>query len=543
MHLIEPLVVGIRGAESGSVDFYRRGTSTRIIYYETFEGDGGTTPIGSVALDENGGGVFYVNETAMVVVKDATGTEVRRFVASPNASAVEVISSSFTGTDYETGQTGLSEPTTLKAIFDLWTTNAGAPDFKVLVGGVATTLQSALGAIGSLFFSVKDIAYGATGDGTTNDSAAIQGAIDAAEAAGGGIVFFPKGTYRHNSTLTIPAGVSLLGAGPGASRLMMGSVNTSLEFEVSTQWQTVEGLRIDTSAGHSAVLIKIETGNLVVFRNCVIGDTAMTSSAVRFNDSDTVVWFYNCVFKCGSTTGSWLLDTGGVSHVVLVGCELILPATAGGTLASLSAGGFLFCKFNTSGMSAGTATLCTLGPNDLGAGNVAFIIGCIGKNPAGGTLTYRAGSAASASRRGLLDIGNVWGTSVVQPSGSSSPSAATYFEELSLRRERGRYYVASDDAAISVSADQYATAQVVRTNNGVQTVTLDTPGAPNRFFTLSYHNNHGAGGGTITMGGDVKGLTTFTVNASSVSHYTFVSVHVGTASDWVLVGSSVNQTP
>lgn len=42
-------------------------------------------------------------------------------------------------------------------------------------------------------FNVQD--YGATGDGNTIDTPAINGAIDAANAAGGGIVEFPPGRY------------------------------------------------------------------------------------------------------------------------------------------------------------------------------------------------------------------------------------------------------------------------------------------------------------------------------------------------------------
>ncbi|MGH9587176.1 MAG: glycosyl hydrolase family 28-related protein, partial [Acidobacteriaceae bacterium] len=37
--------------------------------------------------------------------------------------------------------------------------------------------------------------YGATGDGKTVDTAAVNRAIQAAADAGGGIVFFPVGTY------------------------------------------------------------------------------------------------------------------------------------------------------------------------------------------------------------------------------------------------------------------------------------------------------------------------------------------------------------
>lgn len=54
-------------------------------------------------------------------------------------------------------------------------------------------------------------AFNAAGDGTTDDTTEIQAAITAA-GVGGGIVYFPPGHYKF-STLTIPAGVSLAGAG------------------------------------------------------------------------------------------------------------------------------------------------------------------------------------------------------------------------------------------------------------------------------------------------------------------------------------------
>lgn len=52
-------------------------------------------------------------------------------------------------------------------------------------------------------FNVMDPAYGAAGNGTTNDAAAIQAAVNAVPA-GGGIVYFPPGrTYLAASTLTL----------------------------------------------------------------------------------------------------------------------------------------------------------------------------------------------------------------------------------------------------------------------------------------------------------------------------------------------------
>jgi hypothetical protein len=62
--------------------------------------------------------------------------------------------------------------------------------------------------------SVKD--FGAVGDGVSDDTAAIQAAIDAVETAGGGTVFLPQGVYKVTSTLTTSASevaIKILGSG------------------------------------------------------------------------------------------------------------------------------------------------------------------------------------------------------------------------------------------------------------------------------------------------------------------------------------------
>lgn len=54
--------------------------------------------------------------------------------------------------------------------------------------------------------------FGARGDGSGDDTVAIQKAIDEAEAGKGSIVFFPSGIYVV-SQITLRQGISLIGSG------------------------------------------------------------------------------------------------------------------------------------------------------------------------------------------------------------------------------------------------------------------------------------------------------------------------------------------
>jgi len=80
-----------------------------------------------------------------------------------------------------------------------------------------------LGALGDAAAGAFDVkAFGAKGDGRTLDTDAVNRAIEAAAAAGGGTVYFPAGTYktfsirlRSNLELHLGHGATLLAATPG----------------------------------------------------------------------------------------------------------------------------------------------------------------------------------------------------------------------------------------------------------------------------------------------------------------------------------------
>lgn len=90
------------------------------------------------------------------------------------------------------------------------TTTDAIPYVPAGIGAVATTVQAKLRET----VSVKD--FGAIGDGVTDDTAAIQAAINYASAADssrrGSAVFFPAGVYRITAPLVVDAsGVKLYG--------------------------------------------------------------------------------------------------------------------------------------------------------------------------------------------------------------------------------------------------------------------------------------------------------------------------------------------
>ena len=67
--------------------------------------------------------------------------------------------------------------------------------------------------------------YGATGDGTTDDTQAIQNAINDVHKNNGGLILFPTGTYKITSTLTLYANTSLYGTNIFASVITMDGQN------------------------------------------------------------------------------------------------------------------------------------------------------------------------------------------------------------------------------------------------------------------------------------------------------------------------------
>lgn len=139
---------------------------------------------------------------------------------------------------------------------------------------------------GSEVFNVK--AYGAVGDDSTDDTTAIQSAINAASSAGGGVVFFPQGTYKITAALALKSFVSLIGVGCGSEEKgsTIHQTSTSLSALQGTNTTdvmesiTIEQLRIAGPASG--------TGHGIYLKNT--GDSGDHPPFVSFSFRDLYVY-------------------------------------------------------------------------------------------------------------------------------------------------------------------------------------------------------------------------------------------------------------
>ena len=111
--------------------------------------------------------------------------------------------------------------------------------------------------------SVKD--FGAVGNGTADDTTAIQNAVNSAAMA----VWFPPGSYKITSTITLRAGTSLLGTG-NASQIVAATVNmTMFAFGGPTAHIDVNGLYLTSSvAASGAIGLRFVTSDNTRVTNC-----------------------------------------------------------------------------------------------------------------------------------------------------------------------------------------------------------------------------------------------------------------------------------
>jgi hypothetical protein len=154
--------------------------------------------------------------------------------------------------------------------------------------------------------SVKD--FGAVGDGVTNDTAAIQAAIDAVSAAGGGILTFEPKTYIVRNTsglgcLIAKSNVSLIGAG-ASTVIKLGAAAGACALLYSASAVSnidIEGIVFD---GNSAVIttqdtygVRLENVTRLNVDNCVFQNLRLDGLLLGLTTLAKQVTIENSIFQ------------------------------------------------------------------------------------------------------------------------------------------------------------------------------------------------------------------------------------------------------
>lgn len=113
----------------------------------------------------------------------------------------------------------------------------------------------------------------AKGDGTVDDTNAIQGLIDYAKTSSIKTIFLPPGSYSVQA-LTLATGVSIMGIDPFNTKLVLRGGATNPLLSGSIQNVTISGITLDANSGAqtgNVSTVVITSGNDVTIRNAIIG--------------------------------------------------------------------------------------------------------------------------------------------------------------------------------------------------------------------------------------------------------------------------------
>lgn len=251
-----------------------------------------------------------------------------------------------------------------------------------------------------LRLSVKD--YGAVGDGSTDDTTAIQAAVTAAEALNCSTVYFPAGSYKLTGTVYMSKGTVLEGNGSNQNTAGQGtwlihySTGDCLEWNGSSQYNGVGGAIRNISiqkAGSSyngGAAVALRNSYLVApgLAGVNVGDT-VTNNGNNYRVAAATVFAMRLTLSSASTNYPKLTFTvaSGLS-----------PAPVAGDIYTCN--GYTYTVVSYSGT---TLTCTTNGPS--GAGSISST-GSLVKSSGTGTtpIAYTAYSFPFVTPAGTVNV-------------------------------------------------------------------------------------------------------------------------------------------
>jgi hypothetical protein len=209
-------------------------------------------------------------------------------------------------------------------------------------GAVAISAQDKL----RQFISVKD--FGALGDGITNDTAAIQAAINSLGSIGG-TLWFPSGNYIVSTSITASCPITVIGSGISAS--VITSTTANIDVLTFSKWFSISHISFSVANTSNAIVQSASSSNhqQSEIRNCLC--TSANNFFVTYSPLEFVIdgnWI------TGTTAGIWF---NSVAHPDQGDCYItnntFIPAgngTSAGIRITYGSGIYITAnKFNGSG--------------------------------------------------------------------------------------------------------------------------------------------------------------------------------------------------
>ncbi|MFF7971454.1 glycosyl hydrolase family 28 protein [Streptomyces sp. NPDC007905] len=161
-------------------------------------------------------------------------------------------------------------------------------------------------------------AYGAKGDGSTNDTPAINKAVTAANAAGGGTVRFPSGTYKSKNTIRMKSKVTLQ---VDAGATIQGSSADTYDLPESNPYDTYQDY--GHSHFHNAMIYGDRLTNIGFVGGGVIdGAGHLITGSPKSGEADKIISLTRCD---GLRIGDGLtLRRGGHFAALINGCKNVV---------------------------------------------------------------------------------------------------------------------------------------------------------------------------------------------------------------------------
>ena len=225
-------------------------------------------------------------------------------------------------------------------------------NLQTTVNNINTSPGSAAGV--PTVINVKDSPYNAKGDGVSDDSGALQAALNALPATGG-TIYFPAGTYGWSSNIratgctlpnasTVSGKITIRGAGKGATVIKMlgnstafvngnvGTGNTIPNLEISDLSVNMNSLFTNTTGGILFTLFQGVNAGSLHFRRCSTFGAVRTTSGAGRRGIDITASLVGTGDSTAYTWGDILVEdcdfSGGNTGVLVSGFTSSLATTA-----------------------------------------------------------------------------------------------------------------------------------------------------------------------------------------------------------------------